>query len=189
MILHKVEIKLIQKTEVDCGCGDTCAGYFDDAPKPVFVCAIGGPQRDWVPTFIHEFCHFIQWKDQTKEWLRYQKIDTECLLDKWIGDEIELPLETVKKLVRATRDIELDCEKRVVDVISRFDLEFDVEDYTKKANAYILYFNLIPHYRGWFQKESPSEVNQIMKIMPGKFLKNYNRTPKKFAALVDKYCF
>lgn len=189
MILHKVEIKLIQQHDVDCGHGDTCAGFFDDNPKPVFVCALGIAQREWIPVFIHEYCHFLQWKDQCKEWKNYQKLDKNELLDKWMAEEIELSHDKVKKLCRAMREVELDCEKRAVEVIQRFDLEFDVEDYIRKANAYVLYFNLLPDKGGWFTKENPSNVNQITKALSPRFLKSYARTPKKYIELVNKYCF
>lgn len=189
MILHKVEIQLIQQNSVSCGHEDSCAGFFDDDPKPVFVCAMGCAQRDWIPIFIHEYCHFLQWKEQSKIWINFQKIDKGCILDKWISGKIELSTESIKKVCNASRDIELDCEKRSVEIIKRFDLEFNIDEYIQKSNSYILYFNLIPNKRCWFTKESPTNIKKITDIMSTKFLKNYNRTPKKYTQLVNKYCF
>ena len=33
-------------------------GYFDDDIQKMLKCAIGKPEKEWFPMFVHEYCHF-----------------------------------------------------------------------------------------------------------------------------------
>jgi len=174
------------------------SGFFERRPYLCFHCAIGLSQKDWFPVFVHEFAHFLQYKDESKKtpyWIQ-QRYAEKILPEPpgndpiylWLEKKLELNPKVIKKLARVTQRMELDADKRAIGIIKRFDLPIDIDWYIKTTNAYILFFNIITETRMWFDKE-PGVVPEIYKIMPNTWKKGYSKTPKKYRELVMKHCF
>jgi hypothetical protein len=68
MIENKVNLKLLRKNRVNIENDDSFLnGYFNENPLE-FSCAMSKPQKEWIPIFLHEYCHFKQWKEKTSIW-------------------------------------------------------------------------------------------------------------------------
>jgi len=195
MVMRGVSIKLIASNKVDINTGEKAKrgktlqrvnGYFDET-VPDFVCAVGKPQKLWLPVFVHEYCHFLQWKEGCKVWNKFDRTRHMEDYDDWIQRKKDLPDDVVRRLTRVSQELELDCEKRAVAIIEEFGLPLDIEDWIKGANAYLLFYEVVRRERAW-SKISPYEIPAILKLMSPHWLSRYDRISKKFYRLVVTRC-
>lgn len=149
-----------------------CSGYFDEYNKEL-VCSMNRP--DSIEILAHEFAHLTQWVDQIDLW---KKADVSIpKVDDWLmGEEVR----DIKKHLAVSRDLELDNEKRAVKIIKKFGLDIDIDQYIKKANCYIMFYNRMLATRKWCtSNNSPYSNKRLAKMMPNHFRMNYNKLPKK----------
>lgn len=161
-------------------------GYFDDEPAELAV-SIGKPLKQWFPCLVHESCHFDQWSTGSKLWKACDKFDKvdKSLFD-WLNGakltkpEVKLALETI-------RELELDCERRTVAKIEKFNLPIDIPAYIKNANAYINFHNYVGLTRKWYKIGSePYNNAKILDLMPDNLDGDYSALPKKLIPLFDE---
>lgn len=156
----------------------SCSGWFDSAGKngPTLACAVYGPAHEWIPTFAHEYCHFIQWKKNIKIWQKCDKI-TQEKFNKVLSDK---PLTNdLNKVLDDTRDLEVDCEKRTIKLIKKYNIDFDYEKYIAEANTYIHFYNYMKMYRSWYPTGQPPYKNEkLLDLAPKHMAASYRRIPK-----------
>lgn len=149
-----------------------CSGYFDDS-IPVLVCSMNRP--DWIEILAHEFCHLTQWVDQVSIW--HDSNFSIPLVDAWLSGK---NVHHIKKHLAVCRELELDNEKRSVKMIKKFDLDVDIDQYIRKANAYVFFYNRLLATRKWATPQnSPYSNKRIIETMPRYFKTDYSITPKK----------
>ncbi len=150
------------------------AGSFDDLGKEL---VINTSYDDMNETFVHEFCHFEQWKEQCNVWKNREidGVDSGHILDNFLnlyGHEsqkkidILLIIEACKRIAQ----LELDCEKRVVEKIKKYNLKIDISDYIRKSNCYVCCYYLIPEFKCWMKNRPYS----IKDKLPDSFEINHN---------------
>jgi hypothetical protein len=156
-----------------------CTGYCEPDDYKELVVAKKDP--NWLMTLVHEYGHLTQWIDQTKEWKDSYNIDN---VDDWLNGK-EVP--NIKKALSVTRDLELDNEKRSVKLIKKWNLPIDIKVYTKKANAYICFYNRLLITRKWCHPHNtPSRNPKIWKKMPARFNMNYKDMPEKYHKIFEE---
>ena len=98
------------------------AGYFDHFEK---VLKSAKRNKRYLPILIHEFCHLQQMKENCKAWSNcfVNGTDMDTLIDLWLEGKIELNEKQLREYIQRLIDVELDCEKRTVDMIKEFNLE------------------------------------------------------------------
>jgi hypothetical protein len=107
----------------------------------------------------------------------------------WIDHKIELNDRELKEVITVTRNLELDCEKRVIKLVEKNGLNFiNVKEYIQSANTYIGFYTILADTRKWYLK-APYEINEVISSMPNKFLSNYDILSIKYHDLVMKHCF
>jgi hypothetical protein len=120
-----------------------CAGYFDSEN---LVLAVALKHHQFLSILVHEYAHLTQWREnigiwtESEEWGHY--------LWSWLVGENN---RKYKKGAAVLRDLELDNEKRAVQLIKEFNLPIDIPDYIRRANAYVLYYNFLPQTRKWLK--------------------------------------
>lgn len=151
--------------------GQFCSGYFDDEIEPgkvMFACAMKRPWTGWFPVFVHEFCHFEQWRDCRDWWNGLKFGDHEgadLAIEAWEGKREATPTQIIHWCLTSAV-AEIDCEKRVLAKITEHGFPLDPKEYAKKANSYVTYYYAMPELRGWCNGERPYEVQAIMDLMP-----------------------
>jgi len=154
------------------------SGWFDADNKELVV---AGKNTHWLATLVHEYAHLTQWLDQCKEWKESETIEN---IDDWLGGK---DIKNPKKALAKTRDLELDNEKRSVKVIKEFNLPIDIKDYTRRANAYVQFYNYIFYTRRWCTpKNSPYRNPKIYKFMPSVFKMNYKKMSDKYRKIFEE---
>jgi len=185
MMDDKVSLNLLRKNKVPLG-NILFNGFFSEKPLE-FFCAMAKPQKEWVPVFLHEYCHYKQWKEGSAIFGNLSKIGG--ALWNWIEGGIELKQKDIETAINITRSVELDCEKRVVNLVEKHSLDFvDIRKYIKAANSYILFYTLLLKTRKWYVK-APYECEEVLGTVPSKFLENYDILPDNYELMVLKNCY
>ena len=150
----------------------TCSGWFDSANMALVVAAKNSMALD---VLVHEYGHFTQWNENAPVWIKAE--DALGYVNDWLdGDDVK----NIKKWLSLSRDLELDNEKRSVALIKEFGLPIDTRNYTKKANAYVQFYNWMYYSRRWSTpKNSPYRNSIILDAMSDKFNMNYKKLSYK----------
>lgn len=167
---------------------EKCSGYFNEGSKELVV-ATKIASVNWLATFIHEFNHFNQWHEKDP---LYMKVSNNVYLDgdmwDWLDGE-KIPKERVRRSIKAYQKLELDCEKRTVQMLKKYNLSIDIENYIIGANIYILFYNIVLKVGKWY-KQSPFKMTELFKYVPGdKLVENFEVLPAKFESIIMKKCF
>lgn len=159
--------------------GDPCmlvSGYFIDRPVRELAVAQGKPTDQWLGVLVHESCHMDQWIQEAPCWQdAFMPDGREALdwLNDWVARRLELPQDQVLDIVRRCRELELDCERRAVMRIQQYDLPLSIEDYIRKANAYVFFYDFIATSRKWYPDDTaPYEQEEVISHAPGFFTRN-----------------
>jgi hypothetical protein len=169
---YHVKCDLRNTTYVKISDSIKASGYFDES-VPTLVCSM--KRKDAVEILAHEYGHLTQWVDNIPLWKSVNYSMPE--LDAWLGGK-EVP--DIEEHIANCRDLELDNEKRSVDIIKKFDLPVDILSYRKKANSYVMFYNYMLISRRWCTpKNSPYSNKKIIAAMPDKFNMNYTKLPKR----------
>lgn len=148
------------------------SGYFDES-VPALVCSMG--RRDSIEILVHEFAHLTQWVEQIDLWKKSSI--SMALIDDWLSG-IEVP--NIAKHIAISRDLELDNEKRSVKIIKEFQLPINIENYIRKANSYVHFYNYMLISRRWCTPQnSPYDNKKLLQAMSPKFNMNYKKLSKK----------
>lgn len=160
-------------------------GYFCDSERLIVVCS---KSRSWFYTFVHEYCHFLQWVSG-KFHSRRDHISEQNFWS-WLEHEKELPHRKVTRDLKVLRDCEEDCELRSLEIyVNNPKLGVDLKDRYRQANAYIYSFEVAKRHRCWFSRKMPSSCKLILGLMPSNTLaSNFTRISRKYELLCVEYC-
>lgn len=149
-----------------CGGKSKCSGlfYMDSKDNPIIKVAQGIlDEEEWFGILLHEYCHFIQWRDNTKTWNKFCSHDiTYC--------HIILKPEKYKKELLALMELEIDCERRTAHIIKQNKL-FDHEIYIRNANAILYKYAFLYKYNKW--PDDNRKYKKVQHACPNKVLKSY----------------
>jgi hypothetical protein len=174
-----------------------CNGYWDHDTM-VLAAAMKQPEDNFIRLLAHEYGHFRQWKEKREPyWITFghpkaKECGEKSLEDvffKWLENRRELDKETIKFSCDVSRDLELDCERVTVELIKKYNLPIDLEDYCRRANAYVYFYNILPETRKWYViGKEPYNIPEILELMPTNLDGDYTTTPEEVAELMKKEC-
>lgn len=164
-----------------------CAGYFSEEDREIFLC-MNNPGILYV--IVHEFCHLDQYLTECKAWKDLNKLGKDLYV--LHGEYIEgknMPKSLAKDALKATRNFELDCEKRAAKQIIKYHLPMDVEEYVRSANAYVFLYNAMHEARKTIVPLcSPTNIPEIYTKLPAHFNNDYDVMPEGYFKKVKKHC-
>lgn len=162
-IENKINFRLEYAEQVDTS-NIPCSGYFDE--KSLVVATKKKKPQDWLDILIHESCHLDQFVEKSKVWCPDEL--GLFVVESWIQNKKINSKKAIEAFLN-TILLELDCEKRTVKKIKKYKLNFDIDLYTQKANAYLYGYGVSFKKKIWPNRpyEKPSVINK----MPKKFLK------------------
>jgi len=142
--------------------------------------------------FIHEYCHFLQWKTDRKFW------DSSCehydTLFDWVENkEVTVSEEDLQASLHTILSIEHDCEKRVLKLMELNPVEdFDKDKYIRAVNAYLWSYHINKELRQ--RPKNPIYSERVLEHMPNIFHTNLdfyldanNLSPLSKQALLAEY--
>lgn len=137
-------------------------GFFDDANR---VLSVATEDEDWLGTLAHEASHMDQFIDGSEYWNE----DLDGAYEVWM-EAMENPEavsdEDFKAALNTVILLEADCERRAVEKIKKYNLPVDVEDYCRKANAYLYFHTAMLKYRKWYKVEKHPGKMGVTATMP-----------------------
>lgn len=156
-----------------------CSGYFDSENRQLVVAA---KWEDWIDILVHEYAHLTQFVDQCVAWV--EGANTTDEIDRWLSGE---EIESIERHIVACRNLELDNEKRSVEIIKKFDLPIDVERYTKRANGYVYFYTWMLRTRRWSKPgNGPYSNETVIDAMPNEFQDDYENLPDYVVRVFEK---
>jgi hypothetical protein len=152
--------------------GKACSGYFDGIENEL---AVSMNRKDSLGILVHEYCHLTQWEDGIDLWKKAD-VSLEKLND-WLDGK---PVRDIAKHIAVARDLELDNERRSAQMIKKWKLSIDVEDYIRRANAYVQFYNWLYYSRMWSKpNNTPYDNAIVLGAMSSKFNMKYHEMPHK----------
>lgn len=150
----KTELRLVKATYVveeedDDIPENRCGGFYDDTKRELVV-ATGG--KTWCATLAHEYSHYQQWLDG------YDFGDYDECMD-------DLALYTRRKsvtraraveCVRSIQRVEIDAERRTLDLIRSWGLPVDPRSYLQDVYVDLLWYDMIAHTGQWPDRDEGS---------------------------------
>lgn len=121
-------------------------------------------------TFLHEYCHYLQWKTNRPLW------DRSLLTYDVLFDWIEKPeaIYTNEQLDQSLHDIlelEHDCETRALKLLRNNPIEdVDIDKYIRAVNAYLLHYHINRSLRK--RPKNPIYSERVLSHMPSEFNPN-----------------
>ncbi len=149
-----------------CGGKSKCSGlfYLNAQDNPIIKIAKGRlSEEEWFGILIHEYSHFIQWRDNSKYWERFCDHDVTY-------SQILLKPEKHKFALKALMQLEIDCEKISTNIIKNNDL-FDYKQYAQSANAILYKYAMLYKYNKW--PDDNRRYQKVQDYCPKKILKSY----------------
>lgn len=144
-------------------------GYYNDEPLEFKVATL---KPSWPKTFIHEYCHYTQWRDKAQVWTNTDDNDVNRWVD-WLNGSRCLTKARAKAAMVKMRAVELDCEQRVVKVIRKYQLPIDIKSYIKEANAYCAFYTVSNSERRWSSKTT-YEDPKVLSLVPSTWIKDFD---------------
>lgn len=169
--------------------GDTnipCSGFFsgdNDGETPELAVAIGGDMEQWLPVLVHESCHMDQWHEKSPLWESDNGDDPTSMIDEWISRSIEYDKKTINHMFKSTIALELDCEKRSVEKIKKYDLPINIDTFIQKANAYLMFYLFCKKHRKWNSSKTSPYMNSISTKLSKNWYPSYTKLPKEIEQL------
>lgn len=119
--------------------------------------------EDWKCDFIHEYCHYLQWKLENDKWGQPYENAYTTFNDYFNNKDRKcISPSVIEKVV----EVEVDCGLKVAKLLRRKRIKFDTKRYFKYNNLYILCYSAMVKYKTF---NIPYEfTNNIMKCIPVK---------------------
>lgn len=164
-----VKVSFVRSKQVEASVGIRCFGYFDGK-----IISIAVKNYLWLSVLVHEFSHFLQWREQCSEWITEDKFGNREL-EHWLrGKEVK----NIKRAINNIISLELDCEKRALKLIAQHDLPINTATYIQRANECLFYYKYIEETRKWDNSLEESYNNMPSRFMSDSYYKK---------SLPDKY--
>jgi len=180
---HDINLDLKYTEKVDSGDGMKCNGYFHDDNGELVV-ATKNPLNLWLRVLVHESCHLDQYIENN-EWFKFHNKNIQKFNEWLINPENEL--EDVKKILTSIIEFELDCERRSLKKIKKYDLPIDIKQYVKESNEYLFSYVISLKTKKWDDGSKPMD-KKVRESMPDHLLdiKDYINPNNPILKIIDK---
>ena len=166
-----------------------CSGTFDEEGRELAIAIRKSPRR-WLEILVHEFGHFEQWRYDMPTWREayYRSEDASGMLDEWLNHTRKLDGRILAIVLAKTIDVEVNCERRAIEIIKRFSLPINIQRYCQRANSYLNLYNWAALRQRWCPgTKPPYSVREIVDAMPSLLQNDYHTITPELVFLYDKY--
>lgn len=183
LIEEGITVHLVHKLKTK-----NCCGWFSAEKKELVVCTAN---PDAFAVFVHEFCHFLQYRDARDLWNKLGKACDNFF--RWLDGD-KYTQRQVNYFCKQAQLLELDCENRAIALIKKLKLDIDLKEYIQKANAYLLSYPVTKELRLWpntLASIYSSDISDLFssKLVTAKQLTNKKYIPKKALELWESRCY
>lgn len=133
-----ITVKLLNKTKAH-----NCKGWFSSDTKELVACM---RHKDSFGVFIHEFCHFLQYRDDRELWDALADGSGNFFL--WLEGK-DFSKAQVTKYTAQAQELEHHCETKAINLIKKLNIDTDLDEYTQKANSYLYSYLVTKKLKLW----------------------------------------
>lgn len=169
MMTNGVSIEIVK---TDRNASETYSYFESGNVKPKFcIRYLDNSFYENMDVFVHEYCHFLQWKADTKLQKSYESAHYRYY-SRWLRKLHckYMLLNDVRDDLRIIQSVELDCDRRAIKLIKKYNLEIDSDKYIRRSNSYILSYNYSFEKRKDF-KVWPFDYPGMIELVPAHHLK------------------
>lgn len=189
-----LSIQLVDDKYVYCYAGDKSlesrvSGWFDpDDKQCALQVAIKRPEKIWQENLIHEYAHFLQWKENKKQ-KNMDYNDAMGDIEEWTKGKRKLSKNRLWECVDIIQRDEIDAEKRAVRMLRKWKLynAKNIGGYIQGANSYIITYSMVAVAKQW-PDPLAYHVKEIVNRMPRRFLKDYSEAYVPYIKIFYDYC-
>mgnify|MGYP001019375793 CR=1 FL=1 len=189
---HGVEIVFSNTKTIPYPVGDfEVGGYFIDYGHPKLGIAMDRELSEWGMLLSHESSHMDQWIEDSPAWTNSFINGKESVdyIDEWCNGK-EFTDEEVSDFIRRSINVELDCERRSIEKVKKYEIPVNITEEIQKANSYILFYTVLKYTRKWsLPGKSPYQVKEVWSNMSSKFDMDYFNVSDELLDIYKKYCF
>jgi hypothetical protein len=153
--------------------GNTLTNGYFDSDNRLLACATGKELNQWLPILIHESSHMDQFLENDPVFNDSLGLDETF---KWTEGSEDVDFNKIDREIESGIAVEVDCEKRTVEKIKEYGLEFvvSIDEYIQKSNAYVLFYRWMRKNRSWYKIGfEPYNVKSVYSKMPKTFEIDY----------------
>jgi hypothetical protein len=165
--------------------GNTLTNGYFDSDNRVLACATGKELNQWLPILIHEASHMDQYLENDPVFTDLLGLDETF---KWNEGSEDVDFNKINNEIASGIAVEVDCEKRTVEKIKQYGLEFvvSVDEYIQKSNAYVLFYLWMKKNRTWYKIGfEPYNVKSVYSKMPKTFEIDYTTMTQDVSEAFD----
>lgn len=121
---NDVELKFLKPDNIE-GASGSFIGEEDECE----LCCILD-KDNWLEILVHESCHMDQYLEESPLWFHDLHEFNIWEVNKFIESDIKL------RAFKAVTELEIDCDKRSLKKIKKYNLDIDIPKYIQKSNCY-----------------------------------------------------
>ena len=167
--------------------GTQVNGYWDEE-NLVMACAMDQPEDQRLRLLAHEFGHFRQYIEDRPAYTACYTGNAEQVGFGWVCGE-DYCDDDAKVALGVLRNMELDCERVTLRILREYSLPMDVEEYCRRAAAYVYFYHVMAEHRVWYTAgKEPYNIPGIVDLMPTTLEGDFNTIPKFIMDAMVKLC-
>ena len=182
---HNINLLIPNTPGVQYPSGNTLTNGYFDSDNRVLACATGKELNQWLPILIHEASHMDQFLENDPVFNESLGLDETF---KWNEGSENVDFNKINNEIASGIAVEVDCEKRTVEKIKQYSLEFvvGIEEYIQKSNAYVLFYLWMKKNRSWYKIGfEPYNVKSVYSKMPKTFEIDYTTMTQEVSEAFD----
>ena len=182
---HNINLLIPNTPGVQYPSGNTLTNGYFDSDNRVLACATGKELNQWLPILIHEASHMDQYLENDPVFIESLGLDETF---KWNEGSEDVDFNKIDREIESGIAVEVDCEKRTVEKIKQYGLEFvvGIEEYIQKSNAYVLFYLWMRKNRSWYKIGfEPYNVKSVYSKMPKTFEIDYTTMTQDVSEAFD----
>lgn len=176
-------VLLLPESSIDID-GSACNGFLDTEPAiPTIVVTTKHEDSHVLGVLLHEYSHLTQFVEKCTAWQNATKYDHKNQFE-WVKGK---HMTGMKDVLAAVREMEADNERRTVRLIRELDAPLDVAQYSRKANSYLHFHNVMLAERKWYSYPGALYIPEILVHCNSTIDANFDKTPKKLYDAILKH--
>lgn len=163
---------------------DGCAGWFNHYSKE-FLIAV--KNKSYFETFVHEYCHYLQWKHSPIFWNKF--CDGYGKFMNHLQSKRTFSEKYIESSFMDVLALEHDCESRASRLIKELNLNINHDEYCRFANVYLWHYFFVRLYKKWIVKSLYSKelVSKMpTEIMPLSYYLDIRNLSKRNKVLLSR---
>lgn len=153
---NSIEFKLLKADNLE-----DCSGCFTDDPLELNSAI---DREDWLEILVHETCHMDQHIEESPLWTN-KRVDFNIFdgnLLKYASTRV------VENAFKAYCELEIDCDKRAVEKIKKYNLDIDLSKYIRDANCYHHSYYYFHKYHIFYDDENLPYKDELIQTFNDK---------------------